>query len=94
MPESLSDAQVDTALGSLPYWTRNGKQIEREFRFEDFMGSITFVNRVAEMAEAANHHPDLLINYNKVRVMLTSHDSGGVTKRDVNLATKINQLGS
>lgn len=64
----------------------------RRFRFPSFKEAITFVNQVAELAEEANHHPDILINYNRVTLTLTTHDEGGLTRRDFALATKINQL--
>ena len=88
----LKDAEVDQALNSLEYWRRTGNTIERDFQFDDFLHAVHFVNRIAELAEHANHHPDILINFNRVKLMLSSHDSGGVTQRDIQLAAKINQL--
>lgn len=88
----LKDAEVDKALSSLAYWHRVGTTIERDFHFDDFLIAIKFVNRIAEIAEESNHHPDIVINFNKVKLILTSHDSGGITQRDVNLATKVNKL--
>ncbi len=90
----LPDADVDKALASLPYWTRNGSLIERTFQFDDFSNSMKFVNHVAEIAEQANHHPDITINFNKVKLSLTSHDSGGITQRDLNLASKVSKLAA
>ena len=71
-------------------WRLGGKSIARVFRFDDFPAAIRFVNRVAKVAEAANHHPDITINYNKVKLRLTTHDEGGLTERDFQLARKIN----
>ncbi len=88
----LKDEEVDKALSQLAYWHRNGSTIEREFHFDDFLGSIKFVNRIAEIAEESNHHPDIAINFNRVKLSLTSHDSGGITQRDLNLAAKVNKL--
>jgi 4a-hydroxytetrahydrobiopterin dehydratase len=89
----LSDPEVRKALGELPRWKQNGAAIERTFEFPSFLPGIEFVNRVARAAEEAQHHPDITINYNKVTLSLTSHDSGGVTARDLNLAKKIDALG-
>ncbi len=94
MATTLSDSEVRKALTSLPGWKQNGQQIERQFEFPDFVGAMKFVNQIAEAAEAAQHHPDITINYNKVRLALISHDSGGVTQRDVRMAEKINQVAA
>ena len=92
MATTLTDAEVRSALASLPGWKQNGKQIERVFEFPDFVAAMKFVNRIADAAEAAQHHPDITINYNKVKLALISHDSGGVTQRDAKMAGKINQV--
>jgi 4a-hydroxytetrahydrobiopterin dehydratase len=88
----LSDVQVRQSLQQLPGWKQNGKAIERAFQFENFVRAMEFVNRIAEAAEAVNHHTDILINYNKVTLALVSHDSGGVTHRDIKMASRINEL--
>ncbi len=88
----LAEADVQQALRQLPGWKRNGKAIDRLFQFENFVKAMEFVNQIAEAAEAVNHHPDILINYNKVTLTLISHDSGGVTQRDIKMATRINEL--
>jgi 4a-hydroxytetrahydrobiopterin dehydratase len=90
----LSDEQVQQELRNLDGWSQQGKAIVRQFEFSDFKAAMEFVNRVADAAESANHHPDITINYNKVTLLLTSHDSGGVTDRDARMAAKINQVGS
>ena len=92
MSTLLSDAEVQQALQQLPGWKKNGKSIERVFQFDNFVRAMEFVNQIAEAAEAVNHHPDILISYNKVTLTLISHDSGGVTQRDVRMAGKINEL--
>lgn len=92
MPTPLSEHDVRNALLKVPGWHVNGKAIERLFRFPDFKGAMEFVNRVAEAAEEAGHHPDITITYNKVTLTLISHDSGGVTERDVKLAGRINEI--
>lgn len=76
----------------LSNWTLRGKVISRRFRFSDFADAMRFVNRVAKAAEAANHHPDIKINYNKVTLRLTTHDEGGLTMRDFRLAAQINKF--
>jgi 4a-hydroxytetrahydrobiopterin dehydratase len=91
MPK-LSENEIQQALGQLAGWRRTGNVIERVFEFPNFVKAIDFVNLVAQAAEQANHHPDITINYNKVVMALTSHDSGGVTERDIKLAGRINQL--
>jgi 4a-hydroxytetrahydrobiopterin dehydratase len=88
----LTDSEIQKALGSLPGWKRNGTAIQRIFEFPDFKAAMQFVNRIADAAEQANHHPDIDIRYNKVTMALVSHDSGGVTQRDVRMAEKINQI--
>jgi 4a-hydroxytetrahydrobiopterin dehydratase len=88
----LTDAEIQQALGRLSGWHRNGIAIQRVFQFPDFKAAMQFVNKVAEAAELVNHHPDIDIRYNKVTTALVSHDSGGITQRDVRMAEKINQI--
>jgi len=92
MSTVLSDAEIQQALQRLPGWRRNGKAIERAFQFTGFVQAMEFVNQIAEAAETLNHHPDIAINYNKVTLALISHDSGGVTQRDIKMAGRINEL--
>jgi 4a-hydroxytetrahydrobiopterin dehydratase len=89
----LSEQELHKALIELPSWTKSGSTIKRQFEFPDFKKAIAFVNQVAESAERANHHPDITINYNKVTMSLTSHDSGGVTHRDIRMAAEISRIG-
>jgi len=88
----LTDPEIQKALTALPGWRQNGKAIQRIFEFPDFKAAMVFVNKIAEAAEQANHHPDIDIRYNKVTTALISHDSGGVTQRDVRMAGKINEV--
>ena len=88
----LTDLEIQNALGGLPGWQRNGIAIQRSFEFPDFKAAMQFVNKIADAAEQANHHPDIDIRYNKVIMALVSHDSGGVTQRDVKMANRINQI--
>ena len=83
----LTDAEIDAALASLPGWTRQGDGIERSYRFTDFTRAFAFMTRVALLAEKADHHPEWSNVYNKVEVRLTTHDAGGITARDIALAT-------
>jgi 4a-hydroxytetrahydrobiopterin dehydratase len=88
-PAKLADADVTTALGGLPGWERAGDEIVRTFECGSFPDAIAFVVRIGFMAEQANHHPDLDIRWRKVRVALTTHDAGGLTELDVELAQRI-----
>ncbi|HEX8797330.1 MAG TPA: 4a-hydroxytetrahydrobiopterin dehydratase, partial [Terriglobales bacterium] len=92
MSTVLSASEIDQALEKLPGWRRQGKAIERVFQFDNFLEAMEFVNKIAGAAEAANHHPDIAISYNKVTLALVSHDSGGVTQRDIRMAGKINDV--
>jgi 4a-hydroxytetrahydrobiopterin dehydratase len=85
MPES----EVDQRLQALPGWQREGTHIRRVYTFGSFKEAMAFVNRVAELAEQADHHPDMLVEYRRVTLTLTSHDVGGLTARDLRLAQKI-----
>lgn len=88
----LTDSEVEKSLGGLKGWQRNGIAIERIFQFADFKAAMQFVNQVADTAEQANHHPDIDIRYSKVTLALVSHDSGGLTQRDIRMAERINQI--
>jgi 4a-hydroxytetrahydrobiopterin dehydratase len=90
-PARLSDADVTTALGALPEWTREGDEIVRTFECASFPDALAFVVRIGFFAEAANHHPDLDVRWRKVKVALTTHDAGGLTELDFDLAGKITE---
>lgn len=92
MADRWTPAQIDQALAQLPGWASIGNALERTVSFPDHVAAMGFVVRVAMVAETMNHHPDLRIVYNRVELKLSSHDAGGVTQRDVDLATKINAL--
>ena len=85
----LGDDDVRTRLADLPGWAFDGGAIWKRFTFENFVGSVMFVNRITGAAEAANHHPDIAINWNAVTVTLTTHSQGGVTEADLALAAQI-----
>jgi 4a-hydroxytetrahydrobiopterin dehydratase len=88
----LSDQEIDTKLAACP-WRRDGRSIGRELEFKDFGQAMAFVNRVGDAAEAANHHPDIhLHGWNKVRLELSTHSEGGLTKADFEMAAQIDDL--
>jgi 4a-hydroxytetrahydrobiopterin dehydratase len=88
----LTDQQLTSELNKLQNWQQIESAIQKNFQFKDFLGAMKFVNNVADIAEQMNHHPDISISYNKVVLSLSSHDSGGVTSRDIKLATRIDAL--
>lgn len=90
--EKLSEEQIQSELAKYPNWSEVGGQIARTYQFDTFMQAIRFVNEVAEAAEAAQHHPDILIRYNKVTLTLSTHDAGGITMKDFELAKKANDF--
>jgi len=79
----LTDDEVSRALGDLPGWTRAGSAIRKQFTFRSFPEAVAFVNRLVPDAEAADHHPDLTINYRRVTVEYSTHSEGGLTRKDV-----------
>jgi 4a-hydroxytetrahydrobiopterin dehydratase len=91
MSRLLDSEEITRQLAELPDWTRDGDRIVAEYTLADFGAAMVFVNRVAEMAEENDHHPDIDIRWNKVRLVLTSHDSGGLTQRDIELAHRISR---
>ena len=90
----LSDEDVQKALELLPQWQRDADHIVRDYELPTFPAVIEFVQAIAELAESANHHPDLDIRYRRLHVALTTHDEGGITQRDVELAGKIESTAS
>jgi 4a-hydroxytetrahydrobiopterin dehydratase len=82
----LSDEQIAQALAAHPEWSQAGEAIQRTFAFKTFAESMAFVNKVAHAAEAMNHHPDIMIRYNKVTMTLSTHDAGGISQKDFELA--------
>lgn len=90
----LSDDQIETSLKSVPEWVHVGDSIQRTFQLNDFVQSMKFVTQVAEAAEAANHHPDILIRYSRVTLTLQTHDAGGLTDKDFSLASRTDELAA
>jgi 4a-hydroxytetrahydrobiopterin dehydratase len=90
--EKLSDDQIAGGLEKRPQWSEIGGQIQRTYQFEDFLASMEFVRKVAEYAERVQHHPDILIRYNKVTLTVSTHDAGGITAKDFDLAEEADRL--
>lgn len=90
--ELLDQAGIDAGLARLDGWSRDGDEIRRTFEFDSFVSAIAFVNRVADAAEAADHHPDIDIRYSRVTLALSTHSAGGLTRRDFALAGTIDSL--
>lgn len=88
----LSDPEVASRLGSLPAWRVEAGELVRTFVFKDFRVALGFVNQVGELAEEAGHHPDIDIRYNRVRLGLMTHDAGGLTAKDFDLADSVDKL--
>ncbi len=88
----LSEDEIRSRLEGLPDWEHGEAAITKEYRFDTFRQSVTFVVALAFPAEAADHHPDLDIRYNRVRVTLSTHSEGGVTDKDFDLAAAIEEL--
>ena len=90
----LSEDQITEQLSEYPEWAELNGQIQRTFLFEDFDQSVGFVNRIAEYAEQVQHHPDILIRYNKVTLTVSTHDAGGITHKDFDLAKTADGLAA
>jgi 4a-hydroxytetrahydrobiopterin dehydratase len=88
----LEDGEIVAALARLPAWRREERAIVRDVRFPTFVAAIAFVDRVAAVAEEADHHPDIDIRWRRIRVVLTTHASGGLTARDIDMAERIDRI--
>jgi 4a-hydroxytetrahydrobiopterin dehydratase len=91
MTKALNAAEVEEVLKTSPAWKLQAGKLVREWTFKDFVEAMAFVNRVAAVAEAAGHHPDIDIRYNQVVLGLISHDAGGITRRDATMAAQIDR---
>ncbi|MEO8323007.1 MAG: 4a-hydroxytetrahydrobiopterin dehydratase [Actinomycetota bacterium] len=91
MADRLDDEEIQQRLDELGDWEREGEEIHKVFEFDDFKGAIDFVNAVARLAERYDHHPDIDIRWNKVRLALSTHSEGGLTPWDFDLANDIEQ---
>jgi len=90
---ALSQSDVESRLSSVPAWHIEGGELTRTFHHQDFRAALAFVNKVGDLAEDAGHHPDIDIRYNKVRLGLVTHDAGGLTVKDFELAAAVDKLG-
>lgn len=88
---SLSAVEAEKLAQEVPEWSLGDQAIEREFQFKDFCQAMDFVNKVADVAEEQDHHPDIFISYNKVRLTLSTHKVGGLSQNDFILAAKIDR---
>ena len=88
----FSENEISERLLSLEGWGQDGNQIVKQFKFKNFVESIGFVSKVAILAERVDHHPDILIEYSKVTITLSTHSEGGLTEKDFNLATEIQEV--
>jgi 4a-hydroxytetrahydrobiopterin dehydratase len=90
--DTLNQEQIGAALAELQGWGFDGQALTKTFRLNDFAHAVDFVERLAEIAEERQHHPDIDIRYNKVTLHCVTHSAGGVTHRDVELATAIEHV--
>ncbi len=91
MKKTLNSSEIEGVLRANPAWKLQGGKLVREWTFKDFVEAMEFVNRVAVLAEAAGHHPDIDVRYNQVVLGLVSHDAGGITQRDATMAAQISK---
>jgi len=89
--QKLNDTELKEAIAKLPGWRLAEGKLLRDFAFADFKAAMVFVNRIAEVAESVGHHPDIDIRYNKVRLGLVTHDAGGITAKDAEMAGRLSQ---
>jgi 4a-hydroxytetrahydrobiopterin dehydratase len=93
MAQLLTDAEIQAQVSRLSGWIVEGSKLQTTRKFKDFIATMDFVNKLVEPAEASGHHPDIEISYNKVNIYLTTHDAGGLTQKDFDMAEKISQIG-
>lgn len=89
---ALSPQETETRVRNLSGWQIESGELTKTFSFKDFLSSVDFVNQIAKAAEGAGHHPDIDIRYNQVRIALVTHDAGGMTDKDFELAREIEKL--
>ena len=88
----LAQAEIESALRELPGWSIRNGMLVKTFKHESFPEAIVFVNAVAQVAELANHHPDIDVRYSNITLSLVTHDEGGITPRDVDLARQVEEI--
>jgi 4a-hydroxytetrahydrobiopterin dehydratase len=91
---ALNNEAIQEGLAKMPGWSYQGNNLRKKYTFKSFLPGIEFVNKIAQAAESANHHPDITINYNVVGISLSTHSEGGVTEKDFALASQIDQIRS
>lgn len=94
MSTLLSQHEIDAGLARLDRWTQSGNEINRTFTLPSFPAALAFTSAVGHLAERADHHPDILIQYRKVTLTLSTHSAGGLTQKDLDLAGEINAIAS
>ena len=92
MVSLIEKNQLDSFIEKNPSWIIDNKTIKKEFKFENFIEAFGFMSKVALLSEKIDHHPDWQNTYNKVKINLTTHDKGGITNNDINLAESIDKL--
>ncbi|MBD2198862.1 MULTISPECIES: 4a-hydroxytetrahydrobiopterin dehydratase [Calothrix] len=92
MAQLLTEKEIETQASLLSGWTVADKKLEITRKFQDFIQAIEFVNKLVEPSESAGHHPDIEISYNRVKIQVTTHDAGGLTQKDFDLAAVISQI--
>ena len=90
--QKLTEQTIEEKLADMANWSELNGSIQRTYQFADFVAAMAFVNKVAEIAEAKQHHPDILIRYNKVTLTLSTHDAGGITDKDFDFASEADQI--
>jgi 4a-hydroxytetrahydrobiopterin dehydratase len=89
---ALTSKDINLHLKTVPDWAKRGQTIRRTFKFEGFLKSIAFVDQIAKRAQKINHHPDIDVRFDKVKLILTTHDEGGITQKDFSLARQCDEL--
>ena len=89
--QKLNEQELHEVIAGLPKWKLEDGKLVRDWTFKDFIAAMKFVDHVAVLAEAAGHHPDIDIRYNRVRLALVTHDSGGVTAKDADMAASLDE---
>jgi len=92
MTQLLTETEIATKISSFPGWVVEGSTLQANRKFVDFIAAIEFVNKLVEPSESSGHHPDIEVSYNKVKITLTTHDAGGLTQKDFDLAQVISQI--
>jgi 4a-hydroxytetrahydrobiopterin dehydratase len=89
---ALTAKEIKLHLKAVPHWSKRAQTILRTFKFAEFLNSIAFVNRIAKCAQKINHHPDIDVHFDEVTLTLTTHDEGGLTKKDFSIARQSDEV--